>query len=59
MPEEDVISLVVEGDCSSTGELWIVGEETCKHPRNRVSEARLKTIRFRKFCEKISKAFVL
>lgn len=31
MSEEDVIPLIVEGDNSATGELWIVREETGKH----------------------------
>ncbi len=39
MSEEDVISLVVEGDHLSSLELRVVIEERGKHPSNRVTQS--------------------
>ncbi len=39
MSEEDVIPLVVEGDCLATFELGVMVEQRGKHPSNRVAQS--------------------
>ncbi len=39
MSEEDVVSLIVEGDCPPTLKLWLVVEQGRQHPGNGVAQA--------------------
>ena len=39
MPEEDIVSLVVEGHHLSAPELWVMVEESSKHPSNHVTKS--------------------
>ena len=38
MPNEDEVSLIMEGDGSPPLELWVVWEERSKHPCHRVTQ---------------------
>ena len=39
MSQKYEVPLVMEGDHLSTPELWLLGEQRCKHPGQRVSQS--------------------